>query len=425
MTEAVSPRNGRWSMESMLGPAGARALLAAVGTAGVVASVPAVTLGHWIAASGLGMALPLLAPPLALATRLALAAAAGLVAGVLIFIAWRTLHRKRAPARSTAQGDSMKDKRPAQHKKKEQRKGWSASFGALFRRKSTKRPATAEAQPRRRADLHPDAPPRPPLLASRDLPPPGRPAEAGAATAPVLMPAPSSLPRLDEIVADSGMDILDDTPVAPRPFEPRETPQDAVTINHPAITPQPAPSQSDYNGPRVFEAEPAAATAMSETPSAPPPAEEFRPSRFEPARALVNDAPIAAGNDGLGNDVTFDTPRPDIPAPMPDETMIDQEQESLASLLARFEHGLARRVAVVDARSAETLLNERLIFAEPDSNVRNALRSLRPVESVAPPPVRPAADPAALPLEPLDQDVDSELEAALGALRRLTEQGRR
>lgn len=386
MTQAVSRRNGRWSMESILGAAGARALLTAVGTAGVVASIPPGTLDHWIAASGLGKALPLLAPPLPLTTRLMLAAGAGLVAGLLILAAWRTVPRASAPA----QGDPMKDQRPASSgkAKKEPRKGWG--IAALFGRKRPRKPAASDALARRKADHHPDAPPRPPLLASRDLPP------APPASTPAAPPPPAAgLPRLDEIVPDSRFDILDD-----------ESPDTPHRADEPA-------DQPAYAGPATFAPEPLEADAEEETaeeppapePAAPAPVEAIRAARFEPARALVSDVPADSGSEEA------------------ETAAIDAAPESLAGLLARFEHGLSRRMAVIDARSAETQLSERLIFAEPDPAVRSALRALRPVESVAPPPVRPAADPADTP--PLDRDVDAELEAALGTLRRLTEQGRR
>ena len=203
---------------------------------------------------------------------------------------------------------------------------------------------------RRRADSHPDAPPRPPLMASRDLPPP--PPTGTISSAPHEA-------RTDQapFVADSEAVFTEYEPDA----EPN-LPDIFSGLEEPSRHPTP-----DY---------------LSEFVALPPIAEN-----------------------GTATEV------------------------SLTSLLIRFEHGLSRRFAIAEARSAGKQLAERMIFVPENPAMQNVLRSLRPGGSVAPAPHgATGAETAATMYSPANDRADAvetELEIALGALRRLAEQSRR
>lgn len=83
----------------------------------------------------------------------------------------------------------------------------AAGLGALRRRR--RRGAADDALPRRRADLHPDAPPRPPIRAGRDLPALGLgPLPVGAETEAPAEPLPGEAAEADDtlILADLAPD---------------------------------------------------------------------------------------------------------------------------------------------------------------------------------------------------------------------------
>jgi len=293
-------------------------LLAAVGSAVVALSIPVALLEHVATASGIGAVLPLFADPIDLGARIVLALLAALAAAALVWSFWGT--------------DDAIGK--AGHMK--QARKLSASYGweALMRRvrgRGEDDPAQAVLA-RRRRDRHPDAPPRPPLFASRDLPAPDgaaddAPAEAAALPSPVPAPAPMS-----------GMRIA--SPVVTEP---------CVDL------PRSPPPMSEEEIARLLGGPQAPATL----PESAPPRHGLSPSLIEAVRAL--DLPEIEGAD-------------------------------LAALSARFESGVARRALLRQAWAARTALEERIADATPDAVVRAALRAQRPLDVVAAP--QPPADGA-------------------------------
>lgn len=197
----------------------------AAALAGLIVPVELVELTA--ASAGLSEAVPVLAPPIGWGARLGFAAMLAVTAVALVWVFGV----------------------PAPRRKGKGIMGWPRSFGwrelARFARgerdeafagryAGAERPSATihhlhDALPRRRADLHPDAPPRPPLMASRDLPavesPPERrvPAAAewrAAAPAEGMAPAaepvrherepiqPRPLPRSPQPLSDAQLDAL-------------------------------------------------------------------------------------------------------------------------------------------------------------------------------------------------------------------------
>ena len=341
-------------MEQSLGPRGARASLAAVGSAVVALSIPVALLEHGAQASGASEVLPLFAAPMGLGARVLLAVVAALLAAALVWLFWGM------------------DDLIGGTKKLQQARRISASFGweALIRRVRA-RSAGARHDPdqallvRRRRDRHPDAPPRPPLFASRDLPAPDQ--DISAEIAPRAMPA---MPPIE-----AGLRF--DPPRSPAPM-----------------------SEAEIAG--MLAARPAAAAdSLCRSATVPDASAVDRPAPIKPEQPLAAPQPVAL----VETVRTLDLP------------LI--EGADLAALSARFETGMARRQLLRAAGDAQSLLDERLVYARSDASVRTALRTLRPMEAVPDAP-RSIAAPAGA-----DEDVEMALDKALATLRRLTEQGRR
>ncbi|WP_443971791.1 hypothetical protein [Sphingobium sp. CR28] len=133
MTKPLPQRRKRAPIDIVLGSSETLAVLIAALTVAFVAALPEATLWNILVKGGLAQDLSILAPPAPPTAHLALAMLVGGIAGLFALVAHRLV-------------------------------AW------IQRRRSSANEAGMPA--RRRADSHPDAPPRPPLMASRDLPPP-------------------------------------------------------------------------------------------------------------------------------------------------------------------------------------------------------------------------------------------------------------
>jgi hypothetical protein len=182
----------------------AAAAALAVGFAAFV--VPEGILTRLVEASGLPSILSAAQPPLGTTARAAVAAAAAVGAFGAVFVLLRLLGGKAAPERER---ESARD--------------------AIFRVDEIDEPDAA-APRLRRADVHPDAPARRPILAARELGEPERePAPAPIAPVQEVAPEPEptdEMPELDELEL-SGPDI--EMLVA----EPVEEPSPAETVEAP------------------------------------------------------------------------------------------------------------------------------------------------------------------------------------------------
>ncbi|WP_230461355.1 hypothetical protein [Sphingobium sp. CAP-1] len=113
-----------------------------------------------VASSGLSEAVPAAAPPLGLTARLVLAGFAGvMVMGLLGFM-------RRAPEGAAVGQDEAERVESAQGAKK---MGFAFSKLTAMARGRAAPLVAPDAPSLRRADAHPDAPPRPPIFASRDF----------------------------------------------------------------------------------------------------------------------------------------------------------------------------------------------------------------------------------------------------------------
>lgn len=248
------------SRQPSLPLAPAVAAVAGLVVVALVALVPAWRIEAAVMASGLPSLLPAAAPPLGWTARVGLMLGFGGLVTVLLWLGLMLL----APQATLP----------------------------LPRRKPKVKPRRAEVPPSvRRADAHPDAPPRPPVRADRDL---GTP----FLDAPVATVAPDGerpLPRdLDTPMAMFDPEALPAAPAAPTPtVKPLFRPETAAPPEEPQAAPLPA------------------AQAQDETP--PPPVEPVPEPSIEAA------------------------PEPATPAPKP------HAEPSLSALLARLDQGLSRR----------------------------------------------------------------------------------
>jgi len=359
-------------MERSLGPRGARALLAAAGSAVVALSIPAALLEHGLAASGIGGLVPVFAAPIGIGMRCLFAILAALAAAALVWAFWGI-------------GDGRGRMRDMHHMPQARRRSGGLSWGALMRRVRGISDDPGQAVlARRRRDRHPDAPPRPPLFASRDLPAfdgAGREASAIEALAPVPVPEM----QVPEIQAPEMQAPEIQTEIAPPVVIHSEPVFDLPDL------PRSPPPMSEEEIAEMLAARPdmAASSAAPCAAMAPVPAESASGALVDSVRKL--DLPLIEGAD-------------------------------LATLSARFEDGLARRQLVHAADQAQSVLDERLVYMRFDPSVRSALRAQRPVGIV------PGMSPDALVSARLtdgNEHVDVALDQALATLRRLTEQGRR
>lgn len=378
-------------MERMLGARGARILLAAGGTIAVVLSVPPGLIEQTATSAGLAERLPLLAPPVGLGARLLLGGTAALAVAAAIWTIWGPARPALRP-RDEDHDEIEEDDGMKQARKAESSSGWGALIRLVrggFHDEGEDRDTTL---PRRRRDRHPDAPPRPPLFASRDLPP------------------VEEAERLDDHPA---------APAAPAPDAPVSF-SAAVALARPAPMPPPMPP-------------PRAGSDEIAPPRSPEPLSDLEIARVVANMAPRQVPPVAAAPQPAGE--------PGAPSGAARSARLLRDIElplivdaDLTALAARFERGLAKREAIVHAETAQQSLHARMALAQPDPSVRTALRAQRPVELVG---ARAAAEGGTAPEGKNDRDladesalrVDEEVEAALNnalaTLRRLTEQGRR
>lgn len=260
---------------------------------------------------------------------------------------------------------------------------WFASSALLMWRESRDEVEVgARAPVVRRADAHPDAPPRAPLLATRDLGMPfrakGEVVEAEAIVADVHAAAP-------EDPADAFDIDLPDLPPEPviamgAPAPPVETiaaiPLPVAKAGVPRPTPRPLPADLDQP---LSAFDPG---AIPDLPRTPPP----------PLTPLSRGPALAEGE----RFETFELRPPvrpaaaPVPAPLPESLSAPETDASVNALLDRLERGIARRThqaPVADMPPAQQ------------------------VEPVAA-PIPPAPEPAREPLPP-------GLEGALAALRKM------
>ncbi|MGN7160033.1 hypothetical protein [Sphingomonas sp. SAFR-052] len=296
------------------------AIFTALTVALVIALLPVWRIEAAVEASGLPALLPAAAPPLGMTARVVLMlAAATLIAGPLWIGLWLLLPVKRK-----------------------------------------RRPATAEPSVRR-ADAHPDAPPRPPVRATRDL---GKPFLDPLDPVETEMDLPRDL--------NVPMAIFDPAAVPPVPaapaqavrplFRPTPVPAEETTIDTDAVSAPPEPEAS--MPPTPLEAPPAEPIAA--TPEPEPEPEEVVPllAPEPPVAPVVTEAVAAPEADEPPVEAAA---QPDIP---PAEPVIEPAPlPSLDALLDRLDHGLQRR------RSAEI---ERQEAAKAQSTgLASALGALR------------------------------------------------
>lgn len=235
------------------------ALLAALSVGFVGFMLPGDVLSRAVEASRLPEFFPAAAPPLGTKARIAvaLAAAGGTFAAVYLLL--RMLGRKRRP--EPKQGD----------------------WAGIDREPETPR--------LRRSDVHPDAPARRPILATREL---GEPAPATTAAPPEREPTPPESTSAEEPVEELELD---------GPGIERLDPVVAEASADQPIAAERAVEQPKVEQPRIEQ--PPVREAAAE-----------RPVRIEPAAPQPSFAPAR-------------------PEPL--------EDESIADLVARLERGLARR----------------------------------------------------------------------------------
>lgn len=283
------------------------ALIAGGVTAACLIALPPALIDLAVSSLGLSEMLPMLAPPIALPVRIVLALVGAAVAAALGAVASGTNETHgRAPV-ATKTGRKRNDVM-----------GWTKSLGLhhlarLARgQDATPKPATGpqlvadngvvdeDMLARRREDLHPDAPPRPILVASRDLPDPEE---------PVVQPA-APLALVETVEEEAILPAVSTSYASPvrdttRQDRPRPLPR----------SPEPL-SDSDLGWMRDLLAE--------------------------------RDAKIAGALVG---------PMPDGARPMSEDSAPDG---SLLSMLDRFEQGVSHRIALRDAASAMARVEESL-----------------------------------------------------------------
>lgn len=140
--------------------AGTMAVLGAAAAALAVLWLPVGLIETVVASSGLSEAVPAAAPPLGRTARLVLAAFAGLMTAGIMGLAARASDGAREDSEEQARDDRARG---------------AKSMGFAFSRLTALargRAAPVDVSPApalRRADAHPDAPPRPPIFASKDF----------------------------------------------------------------------------------------------------------------------------------------------------------------------------------------------------------------------------------------------------------------
>lgn len=271
---------------------------------------------------------------------------------------------------------------------------WFVLSGLLMWRDSRGEAEVGERPPAvRRADAHPDAPPRAPLLATRDLGMPFRARGEIAEVEPDTVAAEVHLAAPDDEAEAYDLDLpkLPPEPVIAMgtPVPPAETVPSVVlapleVTTPPPPTPQPLPADLDQP---LSAFDPG---AIPDLPRAPP-----------PPLAPLTRAPALAQGERLE---TFELRPPVRPAaapvaaplPQPDNLAAPETDASVNALLDRLERGIARRTHQAP---------------EPAAATQVVLPPVRQAEPV-PVPASPAPEPVREPLPP-------GLEGALAALRKM------
>lgn len=313
--------------------------LAGAGLAGVLVAlatlaIPAPLLENIVVTSGVAAFVPAAEPPLGVTARICVGVFAG---GAAALIAWLLLSALLAWRDSRGEAEDVAEE------KEEQR---------------LRRPVV------RRADAHPDAPPRPPLLATRDLGVPfranaqqaGDEAEATLPDARFFAMAAHDVESATVEARDFALPALPPEPViamgAPAPpvesvpsvaipqpqAKPKMEPASLVTRSMPPFEPQPLPADLDQP---LSAFDPA---AIPEHPLAPPP--PLKPLHRAPPAPPV----FAVGERFETFELTLPV-RPAVeetvapaPAALPSGGLAAPETEaSVLALLDRLERGIARR----------------------------------------------------------------------------------
>ena len=137
--------------------------LGGVAAALLVLLLPVGLIETVVASSGLSESVPAAAPPLGMTARLVLAGFAGLrVAGLMGFT-------RRAPQAASASDEFGQEQGHVEHAQGAKTMGFAFSKLTAMARGRAAPVVVPEAPVLRRADAHPDAPPRPPIFASRDF----------------------------------------------------------------------------------------------------------------------------------------------------------------------------------------------------------------------------------------------------------------
>lgn len=199
----------------------------------------------------------------------------------------------------------------------------------------------------RRADAHPDAPPRRPIRASSDL---GAPLPLEDACVVPMPPVAQALPAN----LDQPMSMYDPAAVPQRPLEPvravaplaRSQPVAEAPVPPRFVISNPAPTPAAVIDAAPIKAPEAVAAAPAPVVEVPAPVAPVQPPRL----AAV---PIAEGRIE-----TFElTP---LVRPAPARVAVAPQGETIADLLARLERGTTRRQATAPREPAPPTLDETL-----------------------------------------------------------------
>lgn len=363
MTDEPEVRAGRMAHHSKAPFASIFTVIAAVAAATAVMATPVGLLEMVTSSIGLSEILPMAAPPLGMTARMSLAASAAILAAALVWVI------RRNPHQPDAQDDRESDDTSAlvTEFQGEKKMGFAMPkfMSSMTRARAVISGDTPEmdgALARRRADAHPDAPPRRPIFARSDL-----------ANTTLLRPKPAQ--RSFESEADPRVIISAEglrMPAAPEPM--------AVEVDMPVPEPVPEPLPLEQPVSAADNIYAPMGRAVAEAPE-------------------VSERPLA---------------RPAL------------ENLDITALADRFEQGLARRVALAGAAHASQRAEEAMAmtFPEQDPVASPAFKpSSISLASTSPAPSSLAAMPVAeaVPVKPnVDAEIDQALRAALGTLQRMT-----
>ena len=362
------------------------ALAAAGGGALVVLTLPVGWVEMLVASSGLSETIPAAGPPLGMKARLLLAGFAALMS-VGIVAAVRRNGSDAPYRRLRISGRRHPDAQGAR------KMGFAfAKLTALARGRNV--PAAEEAAPtQRRADAHPDAPPRPPIFASRDF-----------GGADIFARPESGRRRLvvdsDPVEPVTATVVRMETPAA---FA-MPTPHEEAPVEDMAIAPAPGFS-------RPFDAMPtlsAVPIPLGRAPFAPPEDAIFEPWEEEAAAefAAFDEEPTDIAPEPIVEQAPAFVPEPVIEEPI---QAFDPAPEP-APFVPRAEASPAPTPRSIDSLSI-TELTERLERALVQrGRPATALRVISDMPIASAVPVR----------EAVSEDVEDALRAALGTLRTMT-----